>query len=82
MSNENKMQCKVKIGSAYEPKWFEHRHTQGTYSGKNVPLDKDGMWLQDALLGYRATRHWKKRIAISIICSCVLVAYFKSLGVL
>jgi len=45
------MQVKVKIGSAYEPKWFERRYSQGTYSGKNIPLDEDGMWLQNALIG-------------------------------
>lgn len=45
------MEVKVKIGSAYEPKWFERRHSQGTYSGKNVPLDADGMWLQNAMIG-------------------------------
>lgn len=45
------MQVKVKIGCAYEPKWFERRYTQGTYCGKNVPLDVDGMWLQNAMIG-------------------------------
>ena len=49
--DSTKLQCKVKIGSAYEAKWFERRYTQGTYCGKNVPLDADGMWLQNAMLG-------------------------------
>jgi hypothetical protein len=44
------MKCKVKIGSSYEPKWFERRQTSGWYSGKNVPLDQDAMRLQDMLL--------------------------------
>ena len=49
--SDTKMQCKVKIGSAYEPKWFERRYTNGWYSGKNPPLDRDAMGLQSALLG-------------------------------
>ena len=44
------MKCKVKIGSRYEPKWFERRQTSGWYSGKNPPLDRDAMKLQDVLL--------------------------------
>ena len=44
------MKCKVKIGSSYEPKWFERRQTSGWYSGKNPRLDQDAMKLQDALL--------------------------------
>ncbi len=44
------MKCKVKIGSRYEPKWFEKRQTSGWYSGKNPPLDCDAMRLQDVLL--------------------------------
>ena len=45
------MQCKVKIGSAYEPKWFERRYTQGTYSAKNIPPCEETAWLQQAMLG-------------------------------
>jgi len=45
------MECKVRIGISYEPKWFERRQTNGYYSGKNPPLDSDGMWLQSALIG-------------------------------
>jgi hypothetical protein len=45
------MQCKVKIGSAYEPKWFERRYTQGTYSAKNIPPCEETAWLQNAMLG-------------------------------
>ena len=44
------MKCKVKIGCNYEPKWFEKRQTSGWYSGKNPPLDRDAMRLQDVLL--------------------------------
>ena len=44
------MKCKVKIGCNYEPKWFERRQTSGWYSGKNPPLDRDAMRLQDVLL--------------------------------
>jgi len=56
------MECKVKIGSAYEPKWFEKRFTQGTYSGKNVPLDQDAMWLQDCLLNTSHGLRGSKRL--------------------
>ena len=45
------MECKVKIGSAYEPKWFERRYTQGTYSAKNIPPCSETAWLQVAMLG-------------------------------
>jgi len=76
------MQVKVKIGSAYEPKWFEKRQTQGTYSGKNVPLDDDGMWLQNALIGKNATSFWKTRMLIAglVILGCFV--YLKMTGVL
>jgi hypothetical protein len=70
-----KQECKVKIGSAYEPRWFERRATQGTYSGKNVPLDNDEMWLQNALLGNKATSFWKTKIAITVV-SIVVILYF------
>ncbi len=45
------MECKVKIGSAYEAKWFERRYTQGTYSAKNIPPCSETAWLQTAMLG-------------------------------
>jgi hypothetical protein len=50
------MECKVKIGSAYEPKWFERRQTNGWYSAKNPTLDSDGMWLQSAMIGVHRPR--------------------------
>jgi hypothetical protein len=53
------MECKVKIGSAYEPKWFERRYTQGTYSAKNIPPCEETAWLQQSMLG----RTFKRRIS-------------------
>jgi hypothetical protein len=72
------MTCKVKIGSAYEPKWFERRQTNGWYSGKNVPLDNDQMWLQNALLGNRKImrRKIRKIIFMSAVSVLVVVALF------
>jgi len=72
--------CKVKIGSAYEPKWFERRATQGTYSGKNVPLDADAMWLQNSLIGKHATSFWKTRMLIAALCIAGILFYVKMLG--
>jgi hypothetical protein len=50
-NNAAPLQCKVKIGSNYEPKWFERRYTQGTYSAKNIPPCTETAWLQAAMLG-------------------------------
>jgi hypothetical protein len=58
-------ECKVKIGSAYEPKWFERRQTSGWYSGKNPPLDQDAMWLQSSLLGTGVARLWKTKLFVA-----------------
>jgi len=69
------MECKVKIGSAYEYKWFERRQTNGWYSGKNVPLDEDAMWLQNGLLGGLPKRKWKTKIYTAIFCSAILAVY-------
>ncbi len=69
------MECKVKIGCNYEPKWFERRQTNGWYSGKNVPLDEDAMWLQSGLLGMRPQRKWKPIIYTTIFCSAILAVY-------
>ena len=79
---ERHMECKVKIGCNYEPKWFERRLTQGTYSGKNVPLDQDEMWLQNALIGKCATSYWKTRMVVAVAISFGLIVYFKLLGVI
>ena len=69
------MECKVKIGSAYEPKWFERRYTQGTYSAKNIPPCEETAWLQQAMLG----RAFKQRsvgkmlfVAVGVVVLCVL----------
>ena len=69
------MQCKVKIGSAYEPKWFERRYTQGTYSAKNIPPCEETAWLQQAMLG----RTFKQRsvgkmlfVVAGVVAVCVL----------
>jgi hypothetical protein len=73
--NSTNLQCKVKIGSAYEAKWFERRYTQGTYCGKNVPLDTDGMWLQGALIGCKKP-HYSKRLPITIIVAALVFVLF------
>lgn len=69
------MECKVKIGSAYEPKWFERRYTQGTYSAKNIPPCSETAWLQQAMLG----RAFKPRsvgkmlfVAAGVVAVCFL----------
>jgi hypothetical protein len=54
-----KLQCKVKIGVSYEPKWFERRYTQGTYSAKGIMHDEETIWLQQAMLG----RTFKRRMS-------------------
>jgi hypothetical protein len=69
------MECKVKIGVAYEPKWFERRYTQGTYSGKNVPLDADAMNLQSVLLGtqFERSKPSRMRVAVSAVAVVALI---------
>ena len=69
------MECKVKIGSAYEPVWFERRYTHGTYSGKNVPLDQDAMSIQNCLIGLPLERQTSKKLP-------VLVASITAVGLL
>ena len=78
MSN-TKMQCKVKIGSAYEPKWFERRQTNGWYSGRNPPLDQDAMNLQSVMLGTsmlkeRTSMAFKVSITITVLSLAIWVA--------
>jgi hypothetical protein len=73
--NSTNLQCKVKIGSAYEAKWFERRYTQGTYCGKNVPLDADGMWLQNAMIGTSKRRDRTALITIVAITTALAVIY-------
>lgn len=74
------MECKVKIGVAYEPKWFERRQTQGTYSGKNVPLDADAMNLQSVMLGTQFERSKPNRMrvavgAVAVVALIYLITY-------
>jgi hypothetical protein len=66
------MKCKVKIGCNYEPKWFERRQTSGWYSGKNPPLDRDAMKLQDALLNNHGFA--KKTRVSTLIYMCLGVS--------
>ena len=77
--NSTKLQCKVKIGSAYEPKWFERRYTQGTYSAKNIPPCEETVWLQNAMLG-RAARpkasRWQVLFLVVAITTSFLIAYY------
>lgn len=67
--SDKKLECKVRIGSAYEPKWFERRQTNGWYSGKNPPLDRDAMALQDALIGKQVFTTRKRRV--ETLCAAV-----------
>jgi hypothetical protein len=71
MSDE-KLQCKVKIGCNYEPKWFEKRQTNGWYSGKNPLLDQDAMSLQSALLGSKIPT--RKRATSTLVAGVILLA--------
>ena len=77
--SDTKMQCRVKIGSAYEPKWFERRQTSGWYSGKNPPLDQDAMNLQSVMLGTsmlkeRTSMAFKVSITITVLSLALWVA--------
>jgi hypothetical protein len=67
------MDCKVKIGVSYEPKWFERRYTQGTYSAKGIAHDEETIWLQQALL----SRSFKRKgYAGWIFSAAVVVGLF------
>jgi len=72
------MQCKVKIGSAYETKWFERRYTQGTYSAKNIPPCEETAWLQKAMLGrVRPKSRHKAILFLAVaVAVCFLIAYY------
>lgn len=70
------MECKVKIGISYEPKWFERRQTNGWYSAKNPTLDSDGMWLQNSLIGARRPRRVLKLAIVGAAWIAVGVGYF------
>lgn len=67
------MQCKVKIGSAYEPKWFERRYTQGTYSAKNIPPCSETAWLQAAMLGRVRSKRQHKATYLFLAVSAVAI---------
>lgn len=79
MSDE-KLQCKVKIGCNYEPKWFEKRQTNGWYSGKNPPLDQDAMSLQSALLGSRMPT--AKRATSALVVGVILLVVWASWAII
>jgi hypothetical protein len=72
------MTCKVKIGSAYEYKWFERRYTQGTYSAKNIPPCEETVWLQNAMLGrVRAKKQHKAILFLAVaVAVSFLIAYY------
>ena len=76
------MDCKFKIGCPYEPKQFDIRTSQGTYSGKNVMPDEDVAWLQNNLLGTGIARHWKTKIFTCAICAAVGLYVMWSYGVM
>lgn len=69
------MECKVKIGISYEPKYFEKRSNNGTYSAKNPVLDSDSMWIQGALIGVNQPRY-SKRLPVTIIMAALVFALF------
>lgn len=74
-NNPAPLQCKVKIGSAYEPKWFERRYTQGTYSAKNIPPCSETAWLQVAMLG--APKPYSSKVGkLLFIASGIVVLAF------
>ena len=70
------MECKVRIGIAYEPKWFERRQTNGWYSAKNPVLDNDATLLQNMLIGVQQRRRGKKIALVSAAWIAGAVAYF------
>jgi hypothetical protein len=76
------MECKVKIGIAYEPVWFERRYTQGTYSGRNVPLDQDAMTLQSCLIGTSFEQPSSKKLPMLICIAAVGLLFLWAYGVL
>ena len=78
LNNAAPLQCKVKIGSAYEYKWFERRYTQGTYSAKNIPPCSETAWLQKAMVG--APKPYSRKVGRLIfiaggIAALAVIAY-------
>jgi len=72
------MECKVKIGSLYEPKWFERRYTQGTYSAKGIAHDAETIWIQQVMLG----RSFKRRSYAGriVLVACVFAIFLFAYG--
>lgn len=78
-NNAAPLQCKVKIGSAYEPKWFERRYTQGTYSAKNIPPCEETAWLQQSMLGVAkpySSKVGRLMFAFTALAAIFLIAYY------
>ena len=73
--DSTKLQCKVKIGVSYEPKWFERRYTQGTYSAKGVMHDEETVWLQQAMLG-TPKRRSRAVLVTSVAITAVLAVIY------
>jgi hypothetical protein len=69
------MECKVKIGINYEPKWFERRYTQGTYSAKGVMHDEETIWLQQAMLG-KPKRHDRVALVTTVVAVVTLAVIY------
>jgi len=69
------MECKVRIGASYEPKWFEKRTNTGTYSAKNPVLDGDSMWLQGSLIGCPKVES-SGRLPLSIMGIIAIIGLF------
>ena len=72
------MECKVKIGASYEPKWFERRYTQGTYSAKGIAHDQETIWIQQVMLG---TPFKRRRYAGWIVAAAVIALFTFIYGV-
>ena len=78
-NNAAPLQCKVKIGSAYEPKWFERRYTQGTYSAKKIPPREETAWVQVAMLGVAkpySSKVGRLMFVSAALVVAVLIAYY------
>lgn len=67
---------RVRIGSRYEPWWFERRHADGRYEGLRVPMSHGEVALQRALLNGRRTFSWS-RLAVVLLTVAVFVLLWK-----
>ena len=70
------MNAKVRIGSRYEPKWFERRDRDGRYEGLRVPMSMNEVDLQRALLNGRRTFSWS-RLAVVLLTVAVFVLLWR-----